>query len=828
MTVSPAVPALDGLAPGEHVCLLCATPDDLTSALVSAIEGGLRSGEYVLYIGAGSSERFAAVTAAIAAHGLGVRNDHLFVEHSRDWWEEGLASPKTFVRNLEQLRVIAAAFGFHATRVVGEMTWMEPADRERVAALELALGGWATRSGATLACCYQASRVSVPEAISLAHTHSSVVEADHGGWVRSDNRRALAAEENVRITTAFLDAVLGSEAAPILLLGPEGEILSANALARSLLSLPDDAIRLADHLVPAQRERLAEAVATIARTGQPQNLVTTLADAQGRFRHVQWNLAPARHEWATGQLVCVGADHTEREESRNFLQGMIDSLPIPVFYKDAAGSRLECNRSFRDFLSGEGAPEQAAFDLAARFEKEDRALLESGGPQRFEYEYASPRGPRHLLFHRVVFHQPSGAPAGIIGTVIDETAERRAKEALARETERLSVTIEAISEAVVSTDTQGRVILFNPAAEKLTGFLHSEIADRGFLDAVTLLDPDTGKRLEQLEELAHGSSRLLTLVSRDGLRHLVHLNAAPLSPFFDSSLYAVLVFQDVTERHRVEERQKLSWKMESIGQLAAGIAHEINTPMQYVGDNVRFLESSFVQILEVLRTVAESAKEGATSAETVLQVLRERVAKADLDFLVTEIPASVRDALDGIERVTKIILAMKDFTHPSSNEKTLSDLNQGIAATATISRNAWKYVADLTTELDPALPQVLCNLDEINQVVLNMVLNAADAIRDTLPSRNGAKGAITLVTRQVEGAVQVVVRDDGPGIPEAIRHRIFDPFFTTKEVGKGTGQGLAIAHDIVVNKHGGRIDLESNAGGGAAFVITLPLAGGQG
>ena len=194
----------------------------------------------------------------------------------------------------------------------------------------------------------------------------------------------------------------------------------------------------------------------------------------------------------------------------------------------------------------------------------------------------------------------------------------------------------------------------------------------------------------------------------------------------------------------------------------------------------------------------------------------------DADYLEEEIPKALQQSLDGMKRVATIVKAMKEFSHPGVGEKVKVDLNRAIETTIIVTKNAWKYVADVQTELSPDLPPVPCLPDAINQVILNLIVNAAQAIGEKPGEESGEKGTITITTRDAGAQVEIRVKDTGPGIPEEIRDRIFNPFFTTKEVGKGTGQGLAIAHDTVVNKHGGMLTFETETGKGTTFIVRLP------
>ena len=268
-------------------------------------------------------------------------------------------------------------------------------------------------------------------------------------------------------------------------------------------------------------------------------------------------------------------------------------------------------------------------------------------------------------------------------------------------------------------------------------------------------------------------------------------------------------------------------KLESVGRLAAGIAHEINTPTQYVGDNIEFLQiayESIVRLLGMLRQVVAAAAVGRVAPQLVAEA-QKVIAAANLEYLMTQIPRAIEQSIEGIERISSIVQAMKEFSHPGTAEKTFADLNHCIRSTVTVSRNEWKYVADLETDLDGSLPQVLCLPGDLNQAILNMIVNAAHAIGDVVGDSAERKGRITVSTRQDGAWAEVRIADTGAGIPEEIRDRIFDPFFTTKEVGRGTGQGLAIARNVIVDKHGGTILVASEVGKGTTFTIRLLITG---
>lgn len=266
-------------------------------------------------------------------------------------------------------------------------------------------------------------------------------------------------------------------------------------------------------------------------------------------------------------------------------------------------------------------------------------------------------------------------------------------------------------------------------------------------------------------------------------------------------------------------------KLESVGQLAAGIAHEINTPTQFIGTNIDFLGESFESLQRLTHLLTRQLEH--TEGETLSfskSMVRGLLVEIDWEYLEEEIPAAIKQSKEGIRRISSIVQAMKEFSHPSGREKVENDINKLIETTVVVTTNEWKYVADVHADLDPTLPLVLSLADELGQVFLNILVNAVHAIDSKRrTAKQEEKGVIAISTRQVGETVEIRISDTGTGIPEEIRSRIFDPFFTTKTVGKGTGQGLAIAHDVVSKKHGGTLTVESVVGEGTTFIIQLPL-----
>jgi PAS domain S-box-containing protein len=358
------------------------------------------------------------------------------------------------------------------------------------------------------------------------------------------------------------------------------------------------------------------------------------------------------------------------------------------------------------------------------------------------------------------------------------------------------------SDLLCITHLDGQLRQVNASWTRELGYLASELVGKHLAD---FAHPEDRKALDwkRLEKAAQCEVRMRT---RAGTWRSVLFNASR-----DQAQGAVFAIgHDVTQLKQRSQQDTQAQKLQAVGQLAAGVAHEINTPIQYVGDNAEFLRQSFLDLTAVLTGIGELPP----GSE-----LRAAGEKIDLAWLLEEIPKAIDGTQEGIGRVAELVRALKDFAHPDSPEMTLLDLNHALAGTLTVARNELKYVAEVVTDFG-ALPPVLCHGGSLNQVFLNLLVNAAHAIAAAHP---GTRGKITVTSRNEPGGVLISVADTGTGIPEAIRNRIFEPFFTTKAVGKGTGQGLALALAIV-QKHKGSLTFESVEGAGTTFFVRLPKA----
>jgi len=435
-----------------------------------------------------------------------------------------------------------------------------------------------------------------------------------------------------------------------------------------------------------------------------------------------------------------------------------------------------------------------------------------------------------------VSHASLVIPAGIAGVIsvlvlttilcalIDkrlQAAELLVKESAIREKD----IVEHLPDGLLVIDANGKIVSANTAAQNMFNLSSTAIKE---LMIEQLIPSITYSKLVDdvvlFEHLFSGQTILIDGIKKNGATFPIEAHFSKMTLVIDFKIMFSCVMRDITERVSLQTQLNQANKLESIGQLAAGIAHEINTPTQYVTDNTTFLETAFTSCTEVIHLCqALCQKPVEQISEDDLTKINKLLSDTDIEFILEEIPTAITQSQEGLHRIATIVQAMKSFSHPSKGEMQLTNICEAIETTITVARNEWRYIAELVTEFDDTLPQIMCIRDELNQVLLNIIVNATHAIEERTHESEQHDGKITISAAKEKGNVIIKVSDNGMGMPPEIKARIFDPFYTTKAVGKGTGQGLSLAYSVIVERHHGKIEAQSDLGKGTVFIISLPI-----
>jgi PAS domain S-box-containing protein len=575
---------------------------------------------------------------------------------------------------------------------------------------------------------------------------------------------------------------------------------------------------------------------------------TSLRNSEGIHLGRVWffrDITPHKQAEASLQRANALADEANQQllaeraivnKERNMLRALIDNVPDFIYVKDTSSRFIVANAHAARMMGAETPDEllgKTDFDyypreMASAFCEDEQNVIRSGQPifNREEKCLDSAGSEIHILTTKVPLRDSQGQVIGIAGVGHDISLRKKMENELRQAEQKYRGIFDSSIIGIFQSTPDGRVLSVNPAVAHIYGYDSPEEMMASVADIGRDTYVDSNRRVEfkvLMEKNGEVQNFESEALRKDGSKFWVTLSAVAICENGVVVRYEGMI-QDITERILLRGQLLQAQKLESVGQLAAGIAHEINTPTQYIGDNVRFLKDAFQDLKSLLdnyERLLSAAKGNALSSETV-QEIGEAVERVDVGYLLDEIPKAIDQTLEGVTRVATIVGAMKEFSHPDVKEKVPLDLNHAINSTITVARNEWKYVAEMETEFDTSLPPIPCLPGEINQVILNLIVNAAHAIADVARNGGPAMGKIKVQTLDCLEWVEIRIQDSGTGIPEKVQSRIFDPFFTTKEIGKGTGQGLAIARSVIINKHGGSIRFETEEGKGTTFIIRLP------
>lgn len=516
---------------------------------------------------------------------------------------------------------------------------------------------------------------------------------------------------------------------------------------------------------------------------------------------------------------------------QQFLRILLDHVPHPIFVKNEPDGQFVYWNKASEVLFGLKSADvlgRTDYDFfgaeeARKFREKDKEVFRNGRTIIVPEEVVtSPTvGRRYLRTSKTPIFDDIGTPLMLIG-ISEDITELRNEEQKMR---RLATAVHQVTESIMITDTDRTILYVNPAFESMSGYTHDEVIGKS---PSILLDPKGSQDL--LERVGRTVMEGAvwtgkdTINRKDGSLREIESTVSPVRDSDGTITYFVTVARDITQMLLLEAQLRQAQKLESVGSLAAGIAHEINTPIQFIGDNLNFLSDSFDQIEQIIRAARQidCCPIAGHSTDSCIG-LRTQLQSANIELLTKDIPEAVAQSLEGVQHVADIVRAMKTFSHPDTRDKKQVDINAALQTTLVVACNEIKYVAKVETELASDLPFVQGFPGELNQVFLNLLINAAHAIADVVKDRDDKQGLIRVKTWLAADSVHISISDSGSGIDAKIINRIFDPFFTTKGVGKGTGQGLAIARSAIVDKHGGKIWCESEPGKGSTFYISIPV-----
>lgn len=560
--------------------------------------------------------------------------------------------------------------------------------------------------------------------------------------------------------------------------------------------------------------------------------------SDGTQKWISWGARIISEAGQPVEFLCIGNDSTSehlandaRREVEERFRGIAKASPVGIVITNMEGHLLYANEQMHR-LTGASSVELAGRGWIQRIHPDERiSILDSWfsssrvSKRRRELRMLSNKRDIFWVLGQIV--ELKNSNNDIVGNVLTFTDITQIKEAeLAKS--RLSAAIEQAGEMVIITDLRANITYVNPAFEEMTGYKREEVVGKN-PRILNSGEQDAAFYEDLWETVTSGnvwSGRSLNL-KKNGQRYTQEFSIGPIRDDQGSIIGYVGVARDISDQLIIEAQLRQSQKLESIGELAAGIAHEINTPTQYVSSNIQFLKDSFVtyeKMLDHCRKLIEKVltMEDGASCALLHDFAENLLDEKELQYLKEDIPQALSESESGLKRVAEIVRSVKQLAHPGEMNKSYHRLNEIAKDAVTVSANEWKYVAEISAEYDEDLPAVYCLKGEVGQVVLNLIINGAHAI-EKKKETSEEQGVISIKTYQSGNMAVLEVSDTGTGIPQDVIDKIFDPFFTTKEVGKGTGQGLAIAHNVVVNMHGGNIDVLTEPGEGTTFVVRLPF-----
>jgi PAS domain S-box-containing protein len=645
-------------------------------------------------------------------------------------------------------------------------------------------------------------------------------------------REALAAQHN------FLRMVIDNLPQLIYTKDTESRFTLANKAVATLLTGGADPSKLigktdADFYRPGLWVKYYNDEQEVMHTNKPMvNIIEPCEDRDGRRRWNNTTKIPLHDEKGNViGLIGIGSDFTQFKKSEEQLRLQATALETAadgVIIADRQGTIIWANSAMAT-ISGYNMSEiiganPRIFKSGCQTQDFYRQLwrtITSG--QSWKGEIINRRKDGMLRTEEISI-TPVPNETGRITHFVSICRDITERQLLRQEMSRIYAAVSGAKDGILLLSRGNKPLFINKAFTTLLGYTINELPAEVIATIIRVEDDSPAET-----ETSDTRIRQDELLSLSGDAIPVEIRDWPVIGDDDAFLGQVYFIRDLRDERRRDDAEKMmeirlrqAQKMEAIGQLAAGIAHEINNPIQFVGNNTTFLKGAFADLTRLIDEQTRALEKTLVGTDLAgINALKEDI---DYEYLKKEVPAAMDQTLDGIRRVTEIVKAMKDFSHPGSKNRQRMDINKAVQDAILVSKNEWKYNSEVETNLAPDLPNIMCLTNEMNQAILNILVNAAHAISEAVAKGIRTRGLIKIKTEFDDRNVRIFITDNGTGIPKSIQNRVFEPFFTTKEVGKGTGQGLTIAYDVVVHKHGGELSFKSVENEGTTFTISIPIS----
>jgi len=689
--------------------------------------------------------------------------------------------------------------------------------------------------------------ISSTNAVKWVETTTTIIRDDNGNIIQfrgivKDISKRIEIEQQLEEKNIKIKNLLSAIQSIIISIDIDNKIAYCNHIAEDIFNIDFLEIQnknLFDVIENWDEHKIKESIGKCIQHKRKVSLNDVHFYVNEEIHHLGFSFTPILDK--NKEIISIliyGADITKKIASENEIKILLDVInkrPLSIVLTDISGNIEYVNPYFskitgysKEEAIGQNPRILQSGKHSLKFYEKIWNILLTGNEWHGEFLNKKKDG---IYFWESVSILPiknaKNRVIGYAGIKKDITEQKKAEKKIRTAHSTITQLITSIRTILIQVNDKDKIIIWNPTAEKTFNLLPKKILGKRM--TYSKIPWEWNKVYESISMCFDKKKPVLInnmrYTKQDKSIGFLDIYILPTRNKKNIITGYILWGTDITEKKQLENRLLQAEKLESIGQLAAGVAHEINSPSQYISDNLSFIKDAFkdfITIFKDYKSMIEKQKNGKIIPANLIQVLLEKEKKIDISYLMKETPSAIKQALEGIKKVTEIVQSMKMFSHPGKKEKTIENINTLLKSTTIISKNQWKYVADVNFDLDKNLPEIACYPAELNQVFLNIIINSTQAIKDKF-SKNDKQGLIKITTKKQQNSIVIIIRDNGIGIPKKIQKKVFDPFFTTKPIGVGTGQGLSISRNIIIKQHKGKITIFSKENKGTSVKIKLPI-----